>query len=114
MNGVNSRFVGADRRVRFRDLARIPHERRQAATKILNFYSAVGNIGNYLPVLGIRKMLGCEPDTWNMHDRTIDFEFINRQYRCVVIGGAGLLDKGFEPFWSTFSRDCRLPTIIWG
>jgi len=114
LNGVNSRYVGYDRRVRFRDLARIPPAERRPTTRIINFYSAVSNIGNYLPVLGIRQMLGSEPDTWNIHDRHIDFDFINRHYQCAIIGGAGLLDHGFEFFWDTFGRECRLPTVIWG
>jgi hypothetical protein len=114
VNSVNTRFVGYDRRVRFRDLAAIPAAVRQPASDSLNFYSAVHNIGNYLPVLGIRKMLGRTSDTWNMHDRSIDFDFINRHYRSVIIGGAGLLDKGFEPFWTAFSRKCRVPAVIWG
>lgn len=114
VNSVNTRFVGYDRRVRFRDLAAIPAAARRPASDILNFYSAVHNIGNYLPVLGIRKMLGTASDTWNMHDRSIDFDFVNRHYRSVIIGGAGLLDKGFEPFWAAFSRKCKVPAVIWG
>lgn len=114
VNSINTRFVGYDRRVRFRDLAAIPAAARQPASDILNFYSAVHNIGNYLPVLGIRKMLGRATDTWNMHDRSIDFDFVNRHYRSVIIGGAGLLDKGFEPFWTAFSRQCTVPAVIWG
>lgn len=114
VNSVNTRFVGYDRRVRFRDLAAMRGDERQPASDILNFYSAVHNIGNYLPVLGIRKMLGRTTDTWNMHDRSIDFDFVNRHYRSVIIGGAGLLDRGFEPFWTAFSRECRVPAVIWG
>lgn len=114
VNSVNTRFVGYDRRIKFRDLAAMPAAERRPASDVINFYSAVHNIGNYLPVLGIRKMLGRGSDTWNMHDRSIDFDFVNRHYRCVIIGGAGLLDKGFEPFWTAFSRECKLPAVIWG
>jgi hypothetical protein len=67
-----------------------------------------------LPVLGIRRILGDEPDCWSVHDRDLDFDFVNRHYRYVIVGGAGLLDKGFEPFWAKFARECRLPTVIWG
>ena len=113
-NSINSRFLGYDRRVRFRDLANIPPEQRRASTRVINFYSAVNNIGNYLPLLGIRAMLHCDPDTWNIHNRSLDFDFINQNYDAVIIGGAGLLDKGFEPFWDKFARECTLPTAIWG
>ena len=111
VNSVNTSFVGYDR-VRFRDLAAIPATERWPASDIINFYLAVHNSANYLPVLGIRKMLNRGTDTWNMHDRSIGFHFVNRHYRCVIIGGAGLLDKGFEPFWCPFSRECRLPAVI--
>ena len=113
VNSVNTFCVGYDR-VRFRDPAAIPATERWQASAIINFYSTVHNIGNYLPVLGIRKMLNRGTDTWNMHDRSIDFHFVNRHYRCVIIAGAGLLDKRFEPFWCPFSRECRLPAVIWG
>ena len=113
-SSLNSRFIGHDRRTRFRDLAKVAPGQRSAASKIINFYSSVDNIGNFTPVLGIRDMIGVETDTWNIHDRGLDFDFVNRQYACAIIGGAGLLDSGFLPFWQKFARDCRIPTIIWG
>jgi len=113
-SSLNSRFVHHDRRTRFRDLARIPAQERSAASKIINFYSSVDNIGNFTPVLGIRQMIGRDTDTWNIHDRSLDFDFINRHYACAIIGGAGLLDAGFLPFWDKFARECRIPTVIWG
>lgn len=114
LSSINSRFIGHDRRVRFRDLARIDARDRSASTSIINFYSSVPNIGNFTPVLGIQQMLGSQPDTWNIHDRDIDFDFINRHYRCAIIGGAGLLDKGFDPFWEKFGQHCTIPAVIWG
>lgn len=113
-SSLNSRFFHHDRRIVFRDLARIQPSQRTAETPIINFYSAVGNIGNFTPVLGIRQMIGSEPDTWNIHDRSMDFGFINRHYSCAIIGGAGLLDKGFDPFWDKFARECTIPAVIWG
>lgn len=103
-----------DKRTRFRDLSRIPPHDRFASSNLLQFYSSVDNIGNYLPVLGIQSMLGEQLDTWCAHDRRIDYSFINAHYKGVIIGGAGLLHTSFTPFWTTFLRECRLPTIIWG
>ena len=113
-SSLNSRFIGHDRRTRFRDLAKIPVTGRSAASRIINFYSSVDNIGNFTPVLGIRQMLGLETDTWNIHDRGLDFDFVNRHYACAIIGGAGLLDTGFLPFWEKFERECRIPAVVWG
>jgi hypothetical protein len=113
-SSLNSRFFRLDRRISFRDLAQIAPSQRTAETRIINFYSSVGNIGNFTPVLGIRQMLGSQPDTWNIHDRSMDFEFINRHYSCAIIGGAGLLDRGFDPFWDKFARECTIPAVIWG
>jgi len=108
------RTLSLYRRVRFYDLSSIPVERRIARSKVIQFYSAVNNIGNYTPVLGIRRLIECEPDTWNIHDRSIDFDFINKQYKHAIIGGGGLLHPVFEPFWQRFYRECRLPTVVWG
>lgn len=103
-----------DLRTRFNDLSHWPPEERRRKSHIVQFYSAVDNIGNYLPVLGIQKMLGCTPDTWNVHDRSIDFDFINTHYRCAIIGGAGLLHSCFDAFWSGFADRCTIPFAIWG
>ncbi len=103
-----------DCRTRFNDLSHWPPERRRQKSRIVQFYSAVDNIGNYLPVLGIQKMLGCTPDTWSIHDRSIDFDFINAHYRCAIIGGAGLLHACFDPFWEAFATRCTIPFVIWG
>ena len=103
-----------DARTRFRDLSRIPPGERVAASPIVQFYSSVDNIGNYLPVLGIHKMLGTSPDVWHAHDPDIDFDFINGHYQGVIIGGAGLFHASFDRFWRRFVAECDLPAIIWG
>lgn len=103
-----------DRRTRFRDLARIPAEKRAPGSPIVQFYSPDNNIGNFTPVLGIRSMIGRDTDTWSMHDKSPDFDFINANYRCVIIGGAGLLHGVFEPCWRALADRCRIPVIIWG
>lgn len=110
--------VISDRRCRFYDLSKIKPDKRIAKSPIIQFYSSVDNIGNYLPVLGIREMTNTTPDTWCVQDKEIDFDFVNNNYKCVIIGGAGLLVKGkegvFEHFWTDFSKRCHLPAIIWG
>ena len=98
----------------FYDLRRIPPTRREPRSQVIQFYSSSNNIGNYTPILGIQSMLGIETDTWCIHDNKIDFDFINRSYRCGIIGGAGLLHACFEPFWASLARKCRIPLIIWG
>jgi len=107
-------FFRYDRRCKFYDLAKINPQYRKARSPIIQFYSSVDNIGNYLPILGIRKMLSQTTDTWCVHDKLIDFKFINMHYKCAIIGGAGLLHKGFEPFWKKILHECKLPIIIWG
>ncbi len=116
--GGRTRLLGwlglLDRRVRFHDLSRFPAPLRRVRSPVIQFYSAVDNIGNYTPVLGIQKMLGFQPDTWNVHRVPVDFEFINRRYRAAIIGGAGLLHRVFEPFWRDLRQHGRLPMIAWG
>lgn len=109
-----ARSMGLDRKVVFNDLATVRPDKRKPKSKTLNFYSAANNIGNYLPVLAIHQKLGEPLDCWNAHDRNIDFDFINRNYSSVIIGGAGLLHPSFKPFWESFSRKNKLPFIIWG
>ena len=104
----------SDRRLRFRDLSVVPTEERTPNSSLLQFYSSANNIGNYLPVLGIQGMLDETPDTWCAHDENIDFDFINAHYEGVIIGGAGLLHKSFEPFWRQVASECNLPMVIWG
>jgi len=100
-----------DSRSKFFDLSKVKN--RKPRSPIIQFYSSVDNIGNYLPILGIQKMLGQTPDTWCMHS-SVDFDFVNKHYKCAIIGGAGLLHKCFEPFWKKLLNECKIPMIMWG
>jgi hypothetical protein len=113
VNFTYKKILG-DRRCKFNDFSKITSGKRKITSPIMQFYSSVDNIGNYLPVLGIQKMLSQSTDTWCIHDKNIDFEFVNANYKCVIIGGAGLLHECFEEFWNKFLNECKLPTIIWG
>lgn len=104
----------SDKRCQFYDLSKIQPKHRLANSSVIQFYSSIDNIGNYLPVLAMRKMLLQTTDTWCIHDNEIDFNFINQNYECAIIGGAGLLHECFEPFWKKFLQECNIPTIIWG
>jgi len=110
------KFVFGDHRYQFNDFSRIkPNQwQKQISSPIMQFYSSVDNIGNYLPVLGIQQMLNKQTDTWCILDPKIDFEFINHNYKCVIIGGSGLLHECFETFWKRVLKECQLPIIIWG
>lgn len=114
MKRVLYRSLVEDKRIIFDDLSLIKPEERAPKSHILQIYDRNDNIGNFLPVLGIRKMLGFSPDTWDIHDRQIDFDFINQNYRGVIIGGAGLLCPPFKYFWAKFLEQCQLPCVIWG
>src|SRR4051812_6837086 len=103
-----------DQRVRFRDLSKARRGDRRARSRVLCFYSSHDNIGNYLPNLAMHQMLGTEFDYWCMYETHIDFEWVNRTYDFVVVGGAGLLYRSFEPFWRLIAGDCDLPIILWG
>lgn len=99
----------------FLDLAKEPAHKRVARSKIIQFcYTAEKNIGDYLPTLGIRMMMGTHTDLWNLQDKNIDFEFINRNYSCGIIGGAGILSKRSEHFYKRLLQECTIPLIIWG
>lgn len=87
---------------------------RVVKSKILQFYSANRNIGNYTPVLGIHQMLGEELDLWNIHKTPVDWEFIHKNYTEVIVGGAGLLHSVFTKFWEDLDKNCKLPITIWG
>ncbi|NLD35998.1 MAG: polysaccharide pyruvyl transferase family protein [Desulfatiglans sp.] len=103
-----------DSRIKFYDLSTLVKQQRVPKSKTIQFYSAVNNIGNYTPILGIRKIIQTHPDTWNIHDKNIDFKFINENYTHAIIGGAGLLHPCFSSFWRKYAEECRLPTVIWG
>lgn len=100
-----------DRRMLFRDLHMMFRPRPESP--IIQFYSSNMNIGNYLPVAGIRKMAKTEPDAWCMHE-PVDWDWVNSNYRAAIIGGAGLMDVGFSRFWSDCADRCQLPVTIWG
>lgn len=110
------KLLFGDRRCQLNDFSKIKPQnwRSRIASPIMQFYSSVDNIGNYLPVLGIQKMLDHKTDTWCIHDPNIDFDFINTHYKCVIIGGAGLLHECFEAFWNKVLHECKLPILIWG
>lgn len=107
-------FVKYDRRCKFYDLSKIEPDRRKANYPILCIYSAFDNIGNYLPLLGISKMIPFKTDAWNIHDKRIDFNFINEYYKGIIIAGAGLLHGCFEHFWKRIPHECKLPIVVWG
>ena len=103
--------------IRFQKLTKlndISKGERVVKSKILQFYSANRNIGNYTPVLGIHQMLDQELDVWNIHKSPVDWEFVHKNYEQVIVGGAGLLHSVFEKFWVDLDKNCKLPIIIWG
>ncbi|SDH02214.1 polysaccharide pyruvyl transferase family protein [Winogradskyella thalassocola] len=103
-----------DERTKFRDLSAIKSEDRSAKSKILNFYSSVDNIGNFTPVMGIHQILGEDLDTWCAHDKNIDWDFINKNYERIIVGGAGLYHVSFTNFWKELNEKSNIPFIIWG
>ena len=105
-----------DKRSKMYDLSQLQTENRTPKSEAIQFYSAYPNIGNYLPVMGIKKILGSKrsTDLWNVHDDNIDWDFVNQKYSWAVIGGAGLLYGAFETFWNQFSKFCEIPYIVWG
>ncbi|MGE0009499.1 MAG: polysaccharide pyruvyl transferase family protein [Candidatus Babeliales bacterium] len=107
-------YGAIDRRCKFHDLSKVQKELRKPQSPIIQFYSSSDNIGNFLPILGIQEMLGISTDVWCMHDKDIDFDFINTHYKGAIIGGAGLLNSCFEPFWIKLRDNCTLPMIMWG
>lgn len=110
---LNSILYSEDRRCSFHDVSKVAQQSRKATSNILIFYSSADNIGNRLPVLGICQMLEIShPDVWCVHDKKIDFDFINKNYKCVIVAG-GLLGKPFEHFWKQL-LNCKIPIILWG
>ena len=88
--------------------------KRIVKSTTLQFYSANRNIGNYLPVLAIHQMLKEKLDLWNIHKTPVDWEFVHKNYKEVIVGGAGLLHAVFEKFWVDLDKNCKLPITIWG
>ena len=88
--------------------------KRNVKSSTLQFYSANRNIGNYLPVLAIHQMLDEKLDLWNIHKTPVDWEFVHKNYKEVIVGGAGLLHAVFEKFWVDLDKNCKLPITIWG
>ena len=88
--------------------------KRIVKSSTLQFYSANRNIGNYLPVLAIHQMLDQALDVWNIHKTPVDWEFVHKNYKEVIVGGAGLLHAVFEKFWVDLDKNCKLPITIWG
>lgn len=113
-SNIKDFLLGYVGRCKFYDHAQIDPKHRRVNSSIIQFYSSANNIGNFLPVLGISKMLGQAADTWCMHDKEVDFDFVNANYKCAIIGGAGLFHKCFDPFWHKFLDECKIPVIIWG
>jgi polysaccharide pyruvyl transferase WcaK-like protein len=103
-----------DERTKFRDFSIIKSKDRISKSQILNFYSSVDNIGNYTPVLGIHQLLNKDLDTWCAHDKNIDWNFINQNYKKIIVGGAGLYHVSFTNFWNELNKKCKIPFIVWG
>ena len=103
-----------DERLKFHDHSKLTPDQRISKSDTLNFYSSVHNIGNYTPIMGIHKFLNKDLDVWCVHDRNIDWTFINKNYKRIIIGGAGLFCYGFDHFWEQIYSECKIPFIIWG
>ena len=110
---TTSHSTGENRQMVFRNLQLILPAERVAKSKVMQFISTNANIGNFMPVKAIQNMLGEETDVWNMH-RPVDWQFVNENYKAVVIGGAGLLARAFNQFWIDCASHCKLPIIVWG
>lgn len=108
------RHLPFNRQTYLHDVSALPPAARRPRSKIIQFYSSYRNIGNFTPVLGIQGMLGEATDVWDMHQTPVDWAFVNRHYRAAIIGGAGLLNACFDPFWRDFDANGRLPFVIWG
>jgi hypothetical protein len=108
-----SESTGEDRQMVFRNLQLVSPVERVAKSNVMQFISTNANIGNFMPVKAIQNMLGEETDVWNMH-RPVDWQFVNANYKAVVIGGAGLLSRAFNQFWIDCAANCNLPIIVWG
>jgi hypothetical protein len=108
------RHLPFDRQTHLNDISATPLWLRRPSSHIIQFYSSYRNIGNFLPVLGIQGMLGAPTDVWDLHRVPVDWAYIHAHYKVAIIGGAGLLNACFEPFWQDFDRHCKLPFVVWG
>lgn len=100
--------------MRFRDVhVRTLGHHLPPKSRLIHFYSSNDNIGNYLPVAAIRKMIHNDTDTWCIH-RPVDFDYVNTRYAAAIVGGAGLFYRCFNRFWLDLERHCQIPVIIWG
>jgi len=77
-------------------------------------YTSEKNIGDYLPTLGMWDMLGSKTDLYSIMNTQIDFNFINKNYKAVIVGGAGILGKGCNAFFEKLTQECTLPIVLWG
>lgn len=102
-----------DRRTRFDDPSSFPVDHRVCLSHCLQIYSSIHNIGNYTPVFGMHEMLCTTPVMWSIH-HPIDWVWVNSNFKCVIIGGAGLFHRNFTPVWRRLLDECKLPIIIWG
>lgn len=113
-----SLFYDVTAREKSKDVVRSP---------IIQLYCGSHNIGDYLPVLGIKQMIkqniDLDTDTYAIRSRVnknskkttnVDFDFINQHYKVAIMGGAGLFHKIFQPFWEEALDKCKIPMIIWG
>ncbi len=99
----------------FQDMALIKPKYRVATADLVQFcYTSEQNIGDYLPTLGMWQMLGQKTDIWNLKGKAIDWHFVNKHYKGVIIGGAGILSKRSQHFYEKLLQECKLPMIIWG
>jgi len=58
-------------------------------------------------------MLNCQTDVWSVHS-IVDWDYVNQNYKCAIIGGAGLLHGAFSRFWEEAAEKCKLPIVCWG
>src|SRR5690625_5555340 len=66
-----------------------------------------------MQILAGNEILDMIPDKWCLQAKNIDFDYINNNYKGVIIGGAGLLHSNFENFWSLLAKECKIAITIW-
>jgi polysaccharide pyruvyl transferase WcaK-like protein len=86
-----------------------------SSSRVAQFsYLKSNNIGDYLPTLAFWQELGYKTDLYCIKNRKIDFNFINKNYDYIVIGGGGILSKRSHHFYQDIVKKCNLPIVIWG